>query len=91
MPRSKIANQQGATRINLKLSTRAIERINRAREIVDATSNAEAVRMAVQFFVFMLEALKKGDQICLKKPDGKIEVMTFPSLTLLANEAGDEK
>ena len=74
----KARDDTGETRINLTLSAQAAERLEAMKVTMDASSTADAVRMALRIADFVTQEVIQGNDLCIRKADGSItEIKLF--------------
>ena len=60
-------------RIQFDVSSKAMERLARLKEKIEANSYAEVVKNALRFYEALILETEKGSQFLVRDKDGKIE------------------
>lgn len=65
-------HEQSATRIQLELAPQAMERLDRMKELMEASSYAEVIRNALRLFEASLAEHRSGSEFAVKRATGEM-------------------
>jgi hypothetical protein len=68
----KDESQSESRRFNIELPPSSVQRLNRLKRIIEASSYAEVIRNALRIYEALVDALEKGAEVFLRDKDGKI-------------------
>ncbi len=63
--------ERATTRVQLEMPPQAMERLQRLKEKIEATSYAEVIRNALRVFEALVQEHEKGAEFSLKRPSGE--------------------
>lgn len=74
-------------KVTMSLTQRDVENTEVLRKALDARSNAHVVSIALSLTSFLVDHMKRGDELVLRTPDGELQRVIMTELQAVAPKA----